>query len=107
MSNKDNIFILDESNPCIHIFNKDLVLQKSVITRGVGQQVINPYLFFIDKFGYILISDYGSNSILILNSEFVFIHKISVSNYPKGITMGKEDRVIVVCNADNNCIQIF
>ena len=104
---KDNIFILDESNPCIHIFNKDLVLQKSVITRGEGQQVINPLFFFVDKFGYILISDYGSNSILILNSEFEFIHKISVSNNPKGITMYKEDRVIVVCNADNNCIQIF
>ena len=104
---KDNIFILDESNPCIHIFNKDLVLQKSVITRGEGQQVINPLFFFIDKFGYILISDSGSNSILILNSEFEFIHKISVSNNPMGITMDKEDRVIVVCNADNNCIQIF
>ena len=104
---KDNIFILDESNPCIHIFNKDLVLQKSVITRGEGQQVIDPYFFFIDKFGYILISDYGSNSILILNSEFEFIHKISVSYNPKGITMDKEDRVIVVCNADNNSIQIF
>ena len=104
---KDNIFILDESNPCIHIFNKDLVLQKSVITREEGQQVINPWFFFIDKFGYILISDFGSNSILILSSEFVFIHKISVSNNPMGITMNKEDRVIVVCNADNNCIQIF
>ena len=104
---KDNIFILDESNPCIHIFNKDLVLQKSVITRGEGQQVINPLFFFVDKFGYILISDSGSNSILILNSEFEFIHKISVSNNPMGITMDKEDRVIVVCYAVNNCIQIF
>ena len=104
---KDNIFILDQSNPCIHIFNKDLVLQKSVITRGEGQQVINPWFFFIDKFGYILISDYGSDSILILNSEFEFIHKISVYNLPMGITMDKEDRVIVVCDAVNNCIQIF
>ena len=103
---KDIIFILDKSNPCIHIF-KDLVLQKSVITRGKGQQVINPWFFFIDKFGYILISDYVSNSIFILNPEFEFTHKISVSNNSKGITMDKEDRVIVVCNADNNCIQIF
>ena len=37
---KDNIFILDESNPCLHLFNKDLVLQKSVVTRGEGQQVV-------------------------------------------------------------------
>ena len=83
------------------------MLQKSVITRGEGQQVNNPLFFFIDTFGYVLISDSGSNFILILNSEFEFIHKISVSNHLKGITMDKEDRVIVVCNADNNCLQIF
>ena len=76
---KDNIFILDESNPCLHIYNRDLVLQQSVVTRGRGQQVSNPWFFFIDNFGNILITDYGSNSILILNSEFEFIHKISVS----------------------------
>ena len=104
---KDNIFIIDESNPCLHIFNKDLELQKSVITRGRGQQVIFPYFFFIDKFGNILISDYDSNSILILNSEFELIHKISTSNLPTGITMDKEDRVIVVCQSVNNCLQIF
>ena len=66
---KDNIFILDQSNPCLHIFNKDLVLQKSVVTRGEGLQVVNPYYFCIDKFGSILISDRTSSSILILNSE--------------------------------------
>ena len=75
---KDSIFILDESNPCLHIYNRDLVLQKSVVTKGIGQQVINPYFLFIDKFGNILITDNDSNSILILNSEFEFIHKISV-----------------------------
>ena len=104
---KDNIFIIDESNPCLHIFNKDLELQKSVITRGRGQQVIYPRFFFVDKFGNILISDCDSNSILILNSEFEFIHKISTSNYPMGITMDEEDRVIVVCQSDNNCLQLF
>ena len=104
---KDSIFVLDESNPCFHIFNKDLVLQKSVVTRGSEQQVIDPWFFFIDKFGSILISDYNSNSILILNSEFEFIHKISVSNDPMGITMDEEDRIIVVCCADNNSLQIF
>ena len=104
---KDNIIILDLSNPCLHIFNKDLVLQKSFVTRGQVQQVVHPCYFCIDKFGSILISDSNSNSILILNSEFEFIHKISVSMYPMGITMDKEDRVIVVCVADNNCLQIF
>ena len=102
---KDNIFILDTSNPCLHIYNRDLVLQKSVVTGGIGQQVINPYSLFIDKFGNILITDYVSNSILILNSEFEFIHKISV-NRPLGITMDINDRIIVTCDVAK-CLQIF
>ena len=102
---KDNIFVLDESNPCLHIYNKDLVLQKSVVTRGRGQQVMNPYFFFIDKFGYILITDSYSNSILILNSKFEFIYKISVTE-PTGITMDEEDRIIVT-RFVSKCLQIF
>ncbi|KAI6656265.1 hypothetical protein LOD99_11300 [Oopsacas minuta] len=30
--NNDDILILDKSNSCLHIFNKDLVLQKSIIS---------------------------------------------------------------------------
>ena len=102
---KDNIFVLDQSNPCLHIYNRDLVLQKSVVTRGEGQQVIYPYSFFIDKFGYILFTDYSSNYILILNSEFELVHKISVTE-PTGITMDEEDRIIVTCVV-SKCLQIF
>ena len=103
---KDNIFILDESNPCLHIYNIDLVLQQSVVTRGVGQQVSDPSLFFIDNFGNILITDLGSDSIIILNSEFEFIHKISVSR-PAGITMDRDDSIIVTSHASHNCLQLF
>ena len=104
---RDNIFILDKSNPCLHIYNKDLVLQKSVVSRGKGQQVVSSFSFFIDRFGNILISDYHTHSILILSSEFVFIHKISVSNNPTGITMDNKDRIVVVCRSKKNCLQIF
>ena len=102
---KDNFFILDKSNPCLHIYNRDLVLQQSVVTRGKGQQVRDPWFFFIDNFGNILITDFDSNSILILNSEFEFIHKISVS-LPTGITMDRDDRIIVT-SASHNCLQLF
>ena len=81
------------------------MLQQSVVTRG-GQQVRDPWFFFIDKFGNILISDYGSDLILILNSEFELIHKISAP-YPYGITIDREDRIIVVCDSDSNCLKIF
>ena len=103
---KDNIFILDQSNPCLQIYNRDLVLQQSVVTSGEGQQVSYPCFFFIDNFGNILITDYDSHSILILNSEFKFIHKISVS-LPTGITVDRDDRIIVTSRASHNCLHLF
>ena len=104
---KEFIFVLDEYNPCLHLFSYNRILQKSVISRGKGMQVIDPYYFFIDQTDNILISDRGSNSILIFNKEFQLIHEISVSPRPMGITVDKRGRVIVVCQANNNCLQIF
>ena len=104
---KKCIFVLDESNPCLHLFNYNHILQQSVISRGKGMQVVNPFYFFTDQTDNILISDRDSNSIQIFNNEFQLIHNISVSPNPMRITVDKSGRVIVVCRANNNCLQIF
>ena len=104
---KEYIYVLDESNPCLHLFNYNHILQKSVISRGKGMKVIYPYLFFVDQTDNILISDFMSNSIYIFNTEFQLIHKIPVSNHPTGVTVDKQGRVIVVCQAVKDCLQIF
>ena len=104
---KEYIFVLDESNPCLHLFNYNHILQKSVIPRYNELQVIRPFYFFIDPNVNILISDRDSDSIHIFNNEFQLIHKISVSPNPMGITVDKRGRVITVCRAENNCLQIF
>ena len=104
---KEYIFVLDVSNPCLHLFNYNHILQKSVISRGKGMQVIDPWRFFIDQTDNILFSDRGSNIIHVFNKQFKLIHKISVSPKPMGITVDKRGRVIVACWADNNCLQIF
>ena len=104
---KEYILVLDYSSPCLHLFSYNNILQKSVISRGNGMQVIFPRFFFIDQTDNILISDCGSNSIHIFNNEFQLIHEISVSPYPMGITVDKRGRVIVVCRAENNSLQIF
>ena len=104
---KEYIFVLDVSNPCLHLFNYNHILQKSVISRGNEMQLIDPYYFFIDQTENILISDCGSDSIHIFDKEFQLFHKISVSPNPMGITVDKRGRVIVVCQAGNSCLQIF
>ena len=104
---KEYIYILDTSNPCLHLYNYYHILQKSVISRGNGLEVIFPYFFFVDQTDNILISDYISNSIHIFNTEFRLIHNIPVSDLPTGVTVDKQGRVIVVCLADKDCLQIF
>ena len=101
---REYIFVLDKSNPCLHLFNYNHILQKSVISRGKGMQVFDPFYFFIDQTDNILISDRGPNSIRIFDKEFELIHEISVSPNPMGITVDKRGRVIVVCNSANNCL---
>ena len=104
---KGDIFVLDKSNPCLHLFNYNRILQKSVISRGKGMQVIFPRFFFNDQTDNILISDRDSNSIYIFNSQFQLFHKIPVSDYPMGITVDNQGRVIVLSQSPQNCLQIF
>ena len=104
---KDYIYVLDVSNPCVYLFDYDHILLKKQITRGEGMLVSDPYFFFIDDSDNFLISDRGSNSILIFDPLFEFIHKISVSDNPMGIVIDKHRRIIVVSQGPNHCIQIF
>ncbi|KAI6647867.1 PKD domain-containing protein [Oopsacas minuta] len=97
---KEFIYILDESNPCLHLYNYNLALQKSIISRGDELQLLDPYSFYIHNFNNILFTDYSyissSGSISIFNSQFDLIYKISI-DYPNGITVDNRGRVIVVC----------
>ena len=104
---KEYIFVLDASNPCLHLFSYNHILQKGVISRGTGMQVINPWYFFIDHSDNILISYRASNSIHIYSPQFQLFHKISVSNSPKGVTVDTQGRLIVVSQSDTNCLQIY
>ncbi|KAI6659477.1 RING finger protein nhl-1-like [Oopsacas minuta] len=101
------IYVSDKSNPCIHLFNHNNILLKSVISLGQGNQVINPLSFFIDNSNNILITDYNSNSLSIFNLQFQSIHYIPVSEHPTAVTVDNHDRVIVVCYHTMNCLQIF
>ena len=104
---KEYIYVLDMSNPCLHLFTYNYILQKSVVTRGKGMDVVNPFFFFIDETNNILITDISSNCISIYNTEIQLIHKISVSPCPTGIAVDLKGRVIVVCQSEEDCLQIF
>ena len=99
------IYILDESNPCLHLFDYNLILQKSVLSRGEGLQLINPQGCFIDNSDDILIPDY-QGFICIFNPEFELIHRISIA-YPSAVTVDKQGRITVVCSGGDKRLYIF
>ena len=101
------IFVLDESNPCLHLYSHNHILQKSVISRGKGMDLIFPCYFFIDQTDNIIISDRDSNSVNIFTPQFELIHKITVSNSPMGVAVDNTGRVMVVCQSETNCLQMY
>ena len=104
---QQHIYVLDWSNPCIHIYDYDHVLVKNMISCGIGNQIISSSNFFVDRSGNILITDSQSNTLCIFNSESEIIHKIKVSSSPTATVVDGQDRIIVVSQADENCLQIF
>ena len=104
---QQHIYVLDQSNPCIHVYDYNHVLIKSMISRGEGNQITHSVSFFIDRSGNILITDYSSYTISIFNSNSEIIHKINVSSSPTGIVVDNQERIIVVSQASKNCFQIF
>ena len=101
------IHVLDGSNPCVHLFDYNQVLLKSIISSGEENQVTKPLSFFIDSSGSILIADCSSNLVSFFNNESDLIHKIPVPDYPTGVTVDKYNQVIVVCQADSDCLLIY
>ncbi|KAI6653475.1 Tripartite motif-containing protein 3-like isoform X2 [Oopsacas minuta] len=103
---KEFIYILDVSNPCLHLYNYNLVLHKSIISRGSGLQLFYPYFFYIDNSNNILITARSSDCIILFDSKFDIIHKISIV-YPTGIAVDNRGRVIVVGDGCEYILHIF
>ena len=102
---KESICVLDESNPCFHIFNFDFILQKSVLSRGEEMELSSPRNFYIDNSDNILIADF-KDAICIFNPEFEQIHRIWIS-LPNAVTVDEQGRIIVVSDRGYKPLNIF
>ena len=111
---RDRVLVLDESDPCMFIFNSEHLLLNRMITRGSGKQTISPCSFDIDRDYNIIMSDYSNHCVYVFNKEGEQIHKfgklgqcIGEFHYPYGIVLDNTGRVVVVCKNDTNCLQFF
>ena len=102
---KEYIHVLDVSNPCLHLFDYNHQLQTSVISRVSGMQVMDSFCFYLDNTNKPLVSDVDSNAVVIFNNRFELVHRIAVPKHPMGISVDNMGRVIVVNQAEKDCLQ--
>ena len=111
---RDRVLVLDESDPCMFVFDSDHVLTNRLITRGVRKQTNSPFCFDIDREYNIIMSDCNNHCVYVFNQEGEQIHKfgkegqcIGEFSQPCGIALDNTGRIIVVCEKDTNCLQFF
>ena len=111
---RDRVLVLDESDPCMFVFNSDHVLTNRLITRGVGKQTNYPLGFDIDREYNIIMSDCSNHCVYVFNQEGEQIHKFGKEGqgigefyHPYGIALDNTGRIIVVCEKYTNCLQFF
>ena len=111
---RDRVLVLDESDPCMFIFNSEHLLINRIISRGSGKQTNGPISFDIDRDYNIMMSDFNNHCVYVFNKEGKQIHKFGKQGqgigefyYPYGIVLDNIGRIIVVCWKDKNCLQFF
>ncbi|KAI6649769.1 PEP-CTERM domain protein [Oopsacas minuta] len=102
------IIVLDEGNPCLHIYNLNQTLKRSIISNGLFGQVRSPRTFCLDSIGNILMTDNDCNCICIFNPAGVLVHQITKGVLrPVGVTLDTRGRIVLVSHRDDDCLQFF
>ena len=110
----EDIVVLTAKNLCIQFYNYSHQLIREILTRGEGNQVIDPLYFCLDREFNILMTDFSSNSVVIFSNRGELLNKIGKRGEgrgdfisPTGIATDREGRIIVVSRNPKHCIQMF
>ena len=111
---RNKVFVLDCSDPCMFVFNSEHKLTNRLVSRGEGKQTESSYYFDVDRAYNIVLSDYQGHCVYVFNQKGEQLHRIGKEGqgvgefyYPFGIALDSTGGIIVVCEKENNCLQIF
>ena len=111
---RDRVLVLDTSDPCMFVFNSNHVLTNRLITRGDGKQTNYPVCFDIDREYNIIMSDCSNHCVYVFNQKGGEIHRIGKNGQgigefirPWGIVLDNTGQIVVVCQKDTACLQLF
>ena len=109
------IIVLDEGNPCLHIYNKKGNLVGNYGNKGVNKTLVNPYFVSTDQDGGIIVSDYGGNAVKVIslaNGQVVYrlcsgiVDGIEIKG-PNGVFMDEKGRVLLACSESKKVIRFY
>ena len=111
---RNKVFVLDCSDPCMFVFNSEHQLTDRLISRGEDKQTESCYYFDVDRACNIIMSDYQGHCVFVFNQKGEELHRIGKEGqgvgefyYPFGIALDSLGGIIVVCEKDTSCLQIF
>ena len=109
-----DVVVLTGRSPFIQFYDYSHQLIRQIITRGEGNQVIDPCYFYLDPEFNILMTDQSADRVLIFSDRGQLLHKFGKRGEgrgdlisPTGIAVDREDRIIVVSRNPRHCIQLF
>ena len=108
------VFVLCRVSPCIHVFSHAGEKIRSLITQGIGMQVELAYFFCLDRKQNLLISDWLNHQIRIFSPEGTHLHSIGTPGhevgmfqFPTGIVLTKNLKLVIVSQNNNYSLQIY
>ena len=106
-----DVVVLTGGSPCVHFYAYSHQLIRQIITRGEGNQVINPCYFCLDRQLDILMTDQLSDSVLMFSNRGQLLHKFGKRGEgrgdlisPTGIAVDRENRFFVISHNNKHGI---
>ena len=110
----DHLIVLDGSNQCLHLFGFDGDYLRSMLVRGIINQLANPWFFDVDSNGGILMTDSSKSVINLFSGEGELVKSIGGGGngsvefvFPTGIAIRSGNKPVCVFNKRNALLQIF
>lgn len=108
------LIILDDSNPCVHVYSQNGDLIREFCNRAATDSfVIFPWFLAIDCKNNVLLSDRDGHKVCVFSYEGKFIEYFSSKDAlkwhfkdPAGIAASKCD-IIFICDCYNSCVQAY
>lgn len=109
------VIVLDENDPCVHLFDSStLFLLSSIISRGIGKQILESWFFTIDKELNITLTDKKQHCMKTFTKSGEFITQFGKMGQfegglinPTGVAIDNLNRIVVVNENERNAVQIF